>query len=390
MRSGFVFLCSVSLNIFLIFSWYRFATDLSSSIQSQSVHGRKAIRAQNEGAHDRSSAGGSRIALVLSVCSGIDWKKESGEVQLQRAERWVKVYRRLRAFSAERQQDQQDLQPQVDIVLLVSGYTETQISPFRKIFDRIVEVDKAELRFRIRKESDGLMPIAKELQKREDGQCTSLKLWAWSLTVYDAIFMSDVDLCLYADPLPYIVRFLSTKREMLALPERHKRGYWGLKSGYIFFRPSKNIWKLLVEKARFGDFVGYTNGEQDVVETVYSAHSSWAFSPRILDQWRFFEEEFEKEAGFEHPGFVDWANPEIPFEHDANFTYAASMERNNGFAKVWDFLRKKYALPPMVHFKQKCCTVPGGRVLDWAKGGGTDKEVRVGEGGREVERICYD
>ena len=60
----------------------------------------------------------------------------------------------------------------------------------------------------------------------------------------------------------------------LATPERYKRSYDGLNTHMMYLQPNALIMKLLRDKAKTGDFLPYTNTEQDVIETAFSPHAS--------------------------------------------------------------------------------------------------------------------
>jgi len=52
------------------------------------------------------------------------------------------------------------------------------------------------------------------------------------------------------------------------------RSYDGLNTHVMFLRPSSHIFTILQLKSEHGEFVPYTNTEQDVLETVFSTEES--------------------------------------------------------------------------------------------------------------------
>ena len=110
------------------------------------------------------------------------------------------------------------------------------------------------------------------VQKRIDGICTTTKFHSWSLNGFDAVAVIDNDVCL-DDPNQVwraLDEFSKSDRIFAARPEKAERRYWGFNTRIMFLKPNVHIFKLLTDKAASGDFVPYTNTEQDVLETVFS------------------------------------------------------------------------------------------------------------------------
>ena len=383
-----------------------------------------------------------RFAIVVSVCAGKDWYGEGEDIQLRRAERFVKVVKKLqeewRGLGLGGTTPPPAGSPLVDFVLLAStGIPASQLDPLRLVFDRVLLVEKKDLEFKVRAKNDGLWPLANELQDRKDGWCTLLRFHAWRLVEYDAVFSSDVDLCPYTDPVPYLKRFFFSERILLALPERAARGHWGLRGGYLMLRPSLTVARILLDKARFGDFVSFVNGDQDVLETAMNLHASFAFPPSKAskkDMFRYFGDDtllstigvVGEDLGFRGNGWAEGStsleNPEIRVagEHVLKTSWTFSsldnpeilIERLSDPAKpktwfnatqmdTWSFLGRRYLLPPFLHFKGDCCTIsPEWAVRKWYADPWTEKvgaaeglsvrEEGPSEGGRKVERICVE
>ena len=57
-------------------------------------------------------------------------------------------------------------------------------------------------------------PRYRTVQQRQDNMCRAVHLLAWNLTKYDRIILSDLDLCMAEDPLPWL-------RECHVAPEFH-------------------------------------------------------------------------------------------------------------------------------------------------------------------------
>ena len=112
------------------------------------------------------------------------------------------------------------------------------------------------------------------VQQRQDGLCTALKFFYWNLTEYESITHLDTDVCLKEDIVPWILRMEEDDMFFAATRERFDRSYDGLNTHVMFLRPSSRIFTLLQQKSEHGEFVPFTNTEQDVLETVFSTAGS--------------------------------------------------------------------------------------------------------------------
>ena len=191
------------------------------------------------------------------------------------------------------------------VVLLASGFDGGELArAFRDpAFDRVVAVAPSELRFRARREGDGLLPPAlapgrgrdSAIQPRDDGAGTTLKFWAWALADFDGVVVADADVCwngAFAGPYGrgshrpaarfhftsanelegFAAELLRRRVPFAAAAERGNRDYDGFNSHFFWVRPSLDVFALLRDKAASGDFVPYTNTEQDVFDTVFAPH----------------------------------------------------------------------------------------------------------------------
>jgi hypothetical protein len=174
----------------------------------------------------------------------------------------------------------------MEVVLLSSGYDDGELEHrFKRTdapaFDRIVTVNSSLLHFKMRKPGDGLLGANLRFQSRMDGRMTVLKYWAWKLD-YDGVLLVDADVCFIApggtpattaaELYMFAAKLHDRGVYFAAYPEGKSRTYLGFNTRFSFVRPSTYAFKLLVDKAASGDFVPFTNTEQDVLETVYSPH----------------------------------------------------------------------------------------------------------------------
>ena len=210
-----------------------------------------------------------RAAIVASICAGVDHKGSSPTDQIRRAESMARTL-----------VDHGSTLPRI---LLVSGFDFEQYNHLLKNkdsdehygFDRIVNVPYGDLALKLRQKGDGVYAANDLIQDREDGTCTTLKFYAWELQdEFDVVFHTDTDVCFGENPDPYILNFMeNSDKSLQAFCERKERGWTGFNVHLMMFRPNKEIGKLLRLKAAWGDYIAFTNTEQDVIESVYSPSS---------------------------------------------------------------------------------------------------------------------
>ena len=227
-----------------------------------------------------------RFAIGVVVCSAVDYLHHSPRSQLLRAQWWLRSLDKAVPRNS-----------QLDRVVFMSGFHASDFST--QTWDRILEVPQPLLSFKPRFDKDTLehhdsyWVDNNGVQKRHDGTCTSLKLAAWNRTDYAGIILSDADLCFLQpfDALGWMMKLYEQDIYFQALqesgskcsppgPNRRSlaafvgpRCYNGLNTHMMYLRPDKVVGQLLLDKAKYGDFVPYTNTEQDVLETVFSAHA---------------------------------------------------------------------------------------------------------------------
>lgn len=134
-------------------------------------------------------------------------------------------------------------------------------------------------------------PGAGIVQRRPDHACTSLKLLAWNLTQYRSVLLSDLDVCLLEDPAPWMRAhadeyFVASQEPFGRWPNSRK--FLGLNSHLCFLQPSTLLFRLLRDKGQTRSYIPYTNGEQDIIETVFADHARWPPLPRHTHKcgWR--------------------------------------------------------------------------------------------------------
>lgn len=108
------------------------------------------------------------------------------------------------------------------------------------------------------------------VQGRQDFLSTSVKFLAWNLTQYDALMICDTDVVFRQDPWSYVHRLLRKNEYFSASNEDINRGYRGLNSHMMFIRPNSQVFRIVRDSATSGNFFPYTNGDQDVIESIFS------------------------------------------------------------------------------------------------------------------------
>ena len=193
-----------------------------------------------------------RLAIVYAICNGTDWARSPPIKQIER------VGAALDCFGANRS----------NVRVLSTGFQR---------YDTVGGIhldDVPPLAFQPRYKDDGAHLWVNEgrVQLRRDGACTLTKFHAWNLTNLDAVAVLDSDICLHnpASVWNALANFSQSSQPFAAGPERAKRKYRGFNTRVMFLKPSPAIFKVLIDKAASGDFLPYSNTEQDVIETVFS------------------------------------------------------------------------------------------------------------------------
>ena len=120
-----------------------------------------------------------------------------------------------------------------------------------------------------RKMPQTLMLRSRELQPRRDYACTSAKFFAWNLTAHSNVLLVDADVLLREDPLPWMTRH--SDELFVAHTEQASRAYVGLNTRMMYLQPNAAVFELLRRASIAGNFVPYTNSEQDVIESVLTS-----------------------------------------------------------------------------------------------------------------------
>lgn len=109
------------------------------------------------------------------------------------------------------------------------------------------------------------------VQRRYDGWATYFKFNAWTNTQYDHVVLSDVDVVFNENPDP-VLGTIPEGDVFQSYCETEKRhNYTGMNTHMMILKPALKIFKQLCMKANMGDYVPYTNTEQDILEDLYPA-----------------------------------------------------------------------------------------------------------------------
>ena len=173
-------------------------------------------------------------AAVVVACNGSSWLSGNvpsmdNLVHLRRMAHWLE---RVKNIS------------DVTRVCLVAGYAAPALQRWASDCDEIVDVPMARLVFWKRRLHDHVWAEAAHADSRYlvrgDGRSTSLKFEAWLLTRYKGgVLVSDADVCLDDDPLPYMRHAHMRDEYFVASPENGYRSWTGLNTHLMFLRPSE-------------------------------------------------------------------------------------------------------------------------------------------------------
>lgn len=111
------------------------------------------------------------------------------------------------------------------------------------------------------------------VQHRVDGWATYLKFWAWKATDFERVLVVDMDVTFnISRPLEEVVREVPMA-DFLTSPETYSRRYPGLNTHLMLLRPSEETFARLIRRAIEGDYMPYTNTEQDILESHFDPHA---------------------------------------------------------------------------------------------------------------------
>jgi len=116
------------------------------------------------------------------------------------------------------------------------------------------------------------------VQPRNDGWATLYKLFAWTLTEYDLVLHTDLDVVFSASPQGTISTALVRGVVFQALPEKAYRGYFGLNTHMMLLRPNPDVFAMLMANAVRGHLLPFTRTEQDVLETMLPPTVTYAWN----------------------------------------------------------------------------------------------------------------
>lgn len=205
---------------------------------------------------------GKTYAIAVPVCMGVDYLGHSPEAQLQYLEKFINCL-------------PEQLPKEIDVVVLSHGFSSAQILHSVRGDARIKNLESPVFPFKSRYHpEDGLAwPSNDHVQARTDGLCTTVKFNAWNLN-YDAIALVDDDVCLRDTNgfLKAFEVFVNSGRDIQAEREKAQRPKFGLNTHMAFLKANSTHFHNLVHKAATGDFMPYTNTEQDVIESYFGSN----------------------------------------------------------------------------------------------------------------------
>jgi hypothetical protein len=226
-----------------------------------------------------------RVAIAVTICAGTDYMGGPPVLQLQRA---LIIGTALRGL-LNRTHDPTWFETRT--VLITSGFDLSASglhANLTALWDELWEVPFEGLALKRFGKGEGyLWPLFNNVQAfRKDGACTSLKLHAWGMTDYDFVMMHDADACFLADPRKQIKRKLRSGAlfATFVVPSRlwqkfgGLQGFHGFTSAFVWLQTSALLRRVLVDKARLGDFQPYTYTDQDIMETVFAPHDNTRFA----------------------------------------------------------------------------------------------------------------
>ncbi|KAL1500144.1 hypothetical protein AB1Y20_012815 [Prymnesium parvum] len=207
-----------------------------------------------------------RLALFTTVCNSTDYAGRHGEAQIFSALMLAASIRMVRST--------------VQLVAMTYGFNSMALANLTHAGYKVRDYsDEAPDQFAMvpRFTPKTLRrwprePQSNKVQKRRDSVCTSFKFHAWDAIDYDGILLADTDVVFREDPLPWMRARLVENEYFHANSEIAYRNYVGINSHLIWLQPDRQIYRMLVDAAQLGNFIPYTNGDQDVIESLFTNH----------------------------------------------------------------------------------------------------------------------
>lgn len=243
-----------------------------------------------------------RFALVVFICNGgNDHYGNHPTEQIVRAIRLMRSIVRLRSAIAT--------------IAVVHGYDATSIAALRAVgweVRDVSHVDAASIMKQIPREAVGYHwpRYRANVQHRQDNKCRAIHLLAWNLTEFSRIILSDLDLCMAEDPLPWLRRHATShfiafnemgmpahplssslrcrleaclniaSSSLARHPTAKLRGFRGINCHLALLHPSELMARVVLDKARTASYIPYTRGAQDVIETLFPTQVTYGAWPQ--------------------------------------------------------------------------------------------------------------
>ena len=223
------------------------------------------------------SVPGAPVIMAL-VCNGTDYRGNGGQLQIQLASLLACSLRHLNS-SVERIALSYGFGSPARSALLEAGWRviDATATPTSEFANKVVTRDLASRSLhRFPREPQGSFV---DRSVRSDCVCTSVKYLAWNMTRFSGgVLLVDTDNVFTEDPQPWLEARSRSGEYFAANAEKLQRNYYGLNGHMLFLRPSAILFEVLRNLGRYGDFVPFLNGEQDVLESVFAPHRE--LSPR--------------------------------------------------------------------------------------------------------------
>ena len=107
------------------------------------------------------------------------------------------------------------------------------------------------------------------VQGRKDGWATYFKYLTWTFTQYERVIFIDTDVIFHENPDQIFGVEELKGLEFQAFAETAKRNYVGLNTHLMYVKPDLETFRMILDTADRGQWIPYTNTEQDVLEWIY-------------------------------------------------------------------------------------------------------------------------
>lgn len=110
--------------------------------------------------------------------------------------------------------------------------------------------------------------VKSKVQDRTDGWATYFKYFAWRAP-FEKVLLVDLDVCFTDASMPLEDRIAKLPNKDFLATRDIRRDWAGLDTHMVLLKPSNVTFAHLIRRSKEGDYVPFTNGDEDVLEVEF-------------------------------------------------------------------------------------------------------------------------